>query len=347
MLDWWHLKGRNVLIRGLAAEEEEADACHLLDLFEELVDEKEVEDLEGIKDEDDEELPPAVLVQMVEDRARIQSGLVQEFADTSSHPDGKDNEVLDAANGADKTCKQKDKTKNDQTGLLECTFVRPAGVKATCSEILGGVGTTGAQRQDELLDRLCKVEKGLQQFCEYVRHLEGVISPSQVRGSTAENENETNMIRHALAMARQHSMISATRCSRAQAWMNTQSAIAPQKKDVPSYKPRGVETQILAVKNPKDGSVLLGIVLMVFRGSVSQRITKSGKITRRWRVSKNVCSALPATAARVLHVAVLSKSLLSSGGAVWRGTCVSQAWLAHVGPKLQHITTCCSISKDE
>lgn len=160
-----------------------------------------------------------------------------------------------------------------------------------------------------------------------VRHVEGIISPSQCRGSTDANENETNLIRHQLAMARQHSMFSASRCSRAEAWMSAQSSLSQNKRHegVPVYKPIGVEPQVLVVKS---GTVQLGVVLMVFRGSVSNRMTKTGKVTRRWSVSKTVCSELPATSTRALHVALLSSD---ASGTLWRGSCVSQAGLFRIG----------------
>ena len=169
-----------------------------------------------------------------------------------------------------------------------------------------GVSFDTCQGSSEILDVLRNLEMlatPMRRFCNHVRAAEGIVSPAQVKSGAKMNEH--NFCMHQLAIARQQSLGDAKRCSRAEAWMQVQRKLSPTDSSVPCYSPRSTSVQILAIRKTPDSPLQIALVCMVFRGSLAKKGSKEG-LPRAMRVSKSVCTTLPATCAKRLHVRTLT-----------------------------------------
>ena len=164
-------------------------------------------------------------------------------------------------------------------------------------------GHADAKGQDGCLKRGELMAPWLKQFCEKVALHDGMLSNVQVQGTIKQTENQFNIYTHELSKARQYAKLRAGRASRLQTWMASQetlrSKVCPKKTDQESGPLQPLEACrpissseaqfVLFKAGDLVTSYALGLVLSVYRGSVS----KSKATSRRISLSKPLCSAAP------------------------------------------------------
>ena len=168
-----------------------------------------IQEIEGeqLNDEDQKQEDVENLLR-VEDRADVKAQLLTEtqFLEENSQPHAGESSQ---ARKVDHTPESMDKNPKNLRAILD---------------VAGLTGSLPTKHVLTFLERLRKLEAPMQRFTNLVRAAEGLISPTAVSEATA-HLSQHNFAVHQLALARNWSLLSSKRCSRAEVWASVQKKI--------------------------------------------------------------------------------------------------------------------------
>ena len=160
-----------------------------------------------------------------------------------------------------------------------------------------------------------------------LRVAEGLLSKAVVLGS-APGENEYNLMKHELHLARQYAKYRGSRTSRLASWMVAQEALVASSGDSASEKHEQPIHKVDAFRPVSDGKCQfvvfrrlqgpmvtyhIGMVMSIYRGSLSKRKTDSRRITMSKPLSQSSPSSL-VSKVKVLLMQPLQGSILVANG---------------------------------
>ena len=265
----------------------------------------------------------ADLLHAVEDRAKIQEEILGELADSESKDAGgptdhneQETELHDATGeaSAKQTSRQLETSEPQNAAartlpslLQQCVDLSPAFQ----TDQLEGQGRAA------LLKRVAKMAGPIEAFVKQARLEEKLLSPRML-GVASKPLTAWNQCQHELAMANR---AAGARLARAQQWQAVQRGLVDETmaanpkrtaddkgfEVVAEYRPHRDDSnsQVIAflpAGTEDNRELAVGLVLSCFRGSI---VRKQGDSEGKVRTSKAFPMLLPATATKLLHVALL------------------------------------------